>query len=280
MQRKPNFLFMKKYSFLTLCALFLGTSLLQAQHREVRNVDTFTKISFALPGKLYLKQGSPQKIEIEADEDILKQVETEVSGGRLRIGREDKLFNWSLNNEKVTVYITVPEIEGVAVSGSGNIIGQSTIKTGSLDLKVSGSGSMTLEFDATGDVDADVSGSGNLELKGNCKSLDSDVSGSGSLEVSGTVSNAANFGISGSGKIHANGSADFVKADISGSGKVLAADLQVNRCQVRIAGSGDVEISVKNELDANITGSGSVYYKGNPTKVNANSAGSGKVRKM
>lgn len=271
---------MKKYCFLILSALFLSASLLQAQHREVRNVDAFTKISFAVPGKLYLKQGSPRKVEIEADDDVIKEIETEVSGGRLRIGKEDKWFNWNLNNDKITVYITVPEIEGVAVSGSGNIIGQSTIKTNNLDLKVSGSGSMTLEFDATGDVDADVSGSGDLKVKGNCKSLDTDVSGSGSLDVSGTVDNTANFGISGSGKIHANGSADFVKADISGSGKVLAADLQANRCQVRIAGSGDVEINVKSELDANITGSGSVYYKGNPNKVNANSAGSGKVRKM
>ncbi len=271
---------MKKYSFLTLFALFFGTTLLLAQHREVRTVDSFTKISFGFPGKLYLKQGSPQKVELEGDADIIEEIKTDVSGGRLKIGREGKWFDWNSNNEKITVYITVSEIEAVAVSGSGNIIGQSTIKTNNLDLNVSGSGSMTLEFDATGDVDGDVSGSGNLEIKGKCKSFDSDVSGSGNIDLSGTVDNTASFGISGSGKIRANGSADFVKADISGSGKVLAADLQTNRCEVRIAGSGDVEINVKNELNANISGSGSVYYKGNPNKVNANSAGSGKVRKM
>ena len=72
----------------------------------------------------------------------------------------------------------------------------------------------------------------------------------------------------------------MVDASISGSGKVLAAELETNRCDVRITGSGDVEINVKDELDANITGSGSVSYRGNPKKVNTHSAGSGKVRKI
>ena len=39
-------------------------------------------------------------------------------------------------------------------------------------------------------------------------------------------------------------------------------------------------INVKNELDANITGSGNVRYKGNPSKVNSHAAGSGNVRKL
>lgn len=271
---------MKRYSSLTLLALLLSTSVLFAQRREVRNVESFTKISFGFPGTLYLKQGSPQKVEIEGDEDILKEIETEVSGGRLRIGTEEKSFRRNLNGEKITVYITVPQIEAVAVSGSGNIVGQSTIKADNLDLKVSGSGSMKLDFEADGDVEADVSGSGEMEIKGNCQGLDSDVSGSGRVSLSGRIENTADFAISGSGKIQANGSADFVKTNISGSGKVLASDLETNRCEVRISGSGDVEINVKNELNANITGSGSVYYRGNPNKVNANSAGSGKVRRM
>jgi hypothetical protein len=37
---------------------------------------------------------------------------------------------------------------------------------------------------------------------------------------------------------------------------------------------------VKSELDANISGSGTVSYKGSPSHVNGNSSGSGKVRKM
>lgn len=271
---------MKKIHILFLLALLLSASLLTAQHREVRNVENFSRISFAFPGKLYLKQGTPQKVELEGDRDVLQEVETEVSGGRLRIGSEEKWFNWNSHDDKITVYITVADIDAVSVSGSGDLIGQSKIRSNDLDLNVSGSGSMTLDVEANGNVDADVSGSGNMDLKGHFESFESNVSGSGRVVLSATIDNTADFGISGSGKIQASGSADMVKTRISGSGKVLAAELQTNRCDIRISGSGDVEINVKNELDADISGSGSVSYRGNPKKVNSHASGSGKVRKL
>lgn len=90
----------------------------------------------------------------------------------------------------------------------------------------------------------------------------------------------AEVGISGSGKIEASGTAQAIKATISGSGRVYASNFEVDKCTVRISGSGDVEINVKSELDANISGSGTVSYKGNPNHVNGHSSGSGKVRKM
>lgn len=270
---------MKKLTYLTMIALLVSNTVLTAQHREVRDVANFTKISFGFPGKLYLKQGSPQKVELEGDRDVLEEVETDVEGGRLKIGKEGKWFNWN-SDDKITVYITVPDIEAVSVSGSGDIIGQTKIRTNDLDLNVSGSGSLSLDVEARGDVEADVSGSGDMDLKGRFESFESDVSGSGRVVLAATIGGTADFGISGSGKIQASGTADQVKTTISGSGKVMAADLQTNRCEVRISGSGSVEINVTNELDANIAGSGSVSYRGNPKKINSHATGSGKVRKI
>ncbi len=272
---------MKKISITVLLAMLLLSVAAVAQTRETRNVDTFTKIAFRVPGKLYLRQGSPQKVEIEGKKDILKEIETEVEGSRLVIGKEGKWMNWDWDgDEKVNVYITVANIEGLSVSGSGDLIGQTKIVTDNIDLNVSGSGSLTVEVDARGDVEADVSGSGDLEMKGRCRSFESDVSGSGSVKVDAAIAEVADFGLSGSGKIYASGSSDRVKTSISGSGKLLAANLETNRCEVRISGSGDVEINVKNELDANISGSGSISYKGNPSKVNSHASGSGSVRKL
>jgi hypothetical protein len=273
---------MKKYVFLSLFA-FLTTVFAVAQSRETRNLGSFTKIAFRLPGKLYLRQGGPQKVEIQAPNDIIKEIETEVEGDKLVIGREGKWTDWSWNDnnyDKVIVYITVASIDGVSVAGSGDVIGETKIIGAELDLKVSGSGSLTLDAEMSGAIEADVSGSGNIDLKAKCKSFDSDVSGSGKVILSANISSNADFGVSGSGKIQATGSADFVKTSISGSGKVLASNLETNRCEVRISGSGDVEINVKSELDANISGSGSVAYKGNPGKVNSHASGSGRIGKM
>jgi hypothetical protein len=273
---------MKKLLSTLVLAFFVGLSLTFAQTKETRNVGTFTKISFRVPGKLYLRQGSPQKVEIEGKKDVLDEIETKVSGGKLEIEREGNWgWNWNWgNSDAVTIYITVKDIDALSVGGSGDLIGETRITAGDLDLKVGGSGSMKLEIDATGDVEADVSGSGDLYVKGRSASLDSDVSGSGKVVLTMNITNTADFGISGSGKIEASGTSAAVKASISGSGKVHAADLETNRCNIRISGSGDIEINVKQELDATISGSGTVSYRGNPNKISSHASGSGRVRKM
>ncbi|HEX6225263.1 MAG TPA: head GIN domain-containing protein [Chryseolinea sp.] len=268
---------MKKLTILSI--IMLTAFLVRAQNKETRDVGTFTKISFRVPGKLYLRQGSPQKVVIEGRKDILEEIETDVEGSRLVIEKEGNDWNWG-SDDRINVYITVKDIEGLNVGGSGDLIGETKIVTDDISLNVSGSGSMKVEVEASGDMESDVSGSGDIELDGKCKNFNSDVSGSGKVMMSLIASGNAEFGVSGSGKIEASGSASRVRTSISGSGKVLAGNLETNSCEVRITGSGDVEINVKNELDANITGSGSVRYKGNPSKVNSHSAGSGHVRKM
>jgi hypothetical protein len=270
---------MKKHLSI-LAILMLCAVVMHAQTKETRNVGTFTKISFRVPGKLYLRQGSPQKVVIEGKADVLKEIDTDVDGSRLVIGNDDK-WNWRWNDsDRVNVYITVKDIEALSVGASGDLIGETKIITDDINLNVSGSGDMTVEVEAAGDMESDVSGSGNINLKGKCKNFNSDVSGSGRVTLAVVASGEADFGVSGSGKIEAEGSASRVRASISGSGKVLAGNLETNVCEVRITGSGDVEINVKNELDANIAGSGNVRYKGNPNKINSHSSGSGHVRKL
>jgi len=266
----------------TSFALIIAFSLVLAQNRETRSVETFTKIAFRTPGKLYLKQGPVQKVELQGDKEVLDKIETEVDGGRLSIGRENnnwRMWDWD-DDDKITVYITVKDIEAISVSGSGDLIGDGKLKANDLNLAVSGSGSLEIDVDASGDMEANVSGSGDINAKINCRSLETKVSGSGKVSVSGTIAERVDANVSGSGKILANGTAREIKATISGSGEVLASNLEVNKCEVRISGSGDVQINVKNELDATISGSGSVSYKGSPSQVNSHSSGSGKVRKM
>lgn len=265
-------------ALLWICSL---TTMLMAQKRETRNVETFDQISFRVPGKLMLRQGSPQKVGLEGPDDILREIETSVDGGKLVIKKEGRDWGWNWgSNDRITVYITVKDISALSVGGSGDLIGETKIVSNDLRLSVSGSGGMDLEVEVRNELEADVSGSGRIDVKGSCAQLDSDVSGSGRVMLDAAVKEKASFGISGSGRIDAAGSAREMKAVISGSGRVSAADLEVSKCEVRISGSGDVSIHVKDELNANISGSGSVSYKGNPNHVNSNSSGSGKVRKM
>jgi hypothetical protein len=251
-----------------------------AQNRETRNLDSFNKISFGVPGKVYVSQGSVQKVEVEGSKDVLDRVETVVEGGHLKIRSKDRWGSWNWGRgDYITVYITAKEFRALSVSGSGDLETRTKITSGDLDLKVSGSGSLKAEIESN-NVDANVSGSGSIRVRGKCNNLESSIGGSGDIEADVTVANMFDMSISGSGKLVASGKATSVKASISGSGRARAIDLETDRCDIRISGSGSVEINVKSELNANISGSGSVNYKGNPNHVNANSSGSGKVRKI
>jgi Putative auto-transporter adhesin, head GIN domain len=271
---------MKKYiasALLVLCAITFAS----AQSKENVRVDSFTRIAFRTAGKLYLRQGATQKVEVEGDKEYIRELDIRVEGGKLVIGKEGwSSWSWGREDDRVNVYVTVPNIEGLSVAGSGDLIAETKITARDIALNVSGSGSMTVDVDASGDMEADVSGSGKIDLRGKCRDFDSHVSGSGRVKMDITIAERAAFGISGSGKILASGSAREVKATISGSGEVLAADLLTDKCDVRISGSGDVEINVARELDANISGSGSVTYKGNPAHVNSHASGSGNVRRF
>jgi hypothetical protein len=273
---------MKKFAVLVLMLVSVYSF---AQTKETRNVGSFSKLSFRVPGKLILKQGSTQSVVLEGDKEILSKIETDIEDGRLVIGREDRKSWWGWNNDwrdnnKITAYVTMTKIEYLGVGGSGDLIGEGKFSTGDLELKVSGSGSLQVEADAKGELKSDVSGSGDIDVKGTCQSFDSGISGSGKVNAQVSVSGKADVSISGSGKLVASGSASEIKARISGSGKILASNLEVARCNVHISGSGDVEINVKDALDASISGSGSVSYKGNPSQLNSHSSGSGHVKKM
>lgn len=217
--------------------LTAGFSNGQSIVKETRDVSGFTRVSFGVSGDLYINFGSEFKVVLEGEKALLGDIVTEVSGGKLVIKKE----NWRLNmNEKVTIYITMPEIKGLGVSGSGRAEIKDAVKAENLDLSVSGSGKLF----TTDVVAADL----------NCS-------------------------ISGSGDIIIGGSGDATKADISisGSGNYRGEPLKIGSAEISISGSGNCSCNVTGSLRASVSGSGNVTYLGDP-KVDVRVSGSGRVR--
>ena len=219
-----------------LFSIILVSATLNAfgQGKEDRDVSSFTGVSLGISGDLYLTQGSPQKVVVQAESN-LDEIETEVNAGVLRI----KTDNWNSKIKGVKIWITMPEVESLNVSGSGDILAETPINADELELKVSGSGTIKINELKGGEIGAAISGSGDLKLAG---------------------------------------SADEMELRISGSGNVYAERLEVNECGIKISGSGSCKIDVTGELDASISGSGRITYYSNP-QIDARVSGSGKVRK-
>ena len=118
---------MKMKTLITLL-LTITIALPALSQKRTVDVDNFNELSLGISGTVYLKQGASNKVEIECDDDIFDEIEFEMRGDRLVIKKDG---NWSWGSgwrrSEVDIYVTMKEIEGLSVSGSGLIEGQGTI---------------------------------------------------------------------------------------------------------------------------------------------------------
>ena len=109
------------------------------------------------------------------------------------------------------------------------------------------------------------------------------VQGSGNISTAGNFTNVNSIDllINGSGNIDfEQGTAPKATLIVTGSGNVNALGLSAKEVAATINGSGNTRVTTTEKLDATITGSGNIYYKGSPATVNTTIAGSGKVIKL
>lgn len=232
---------MKKGIMLTIAATALILFTANAQTKETRNVRGFSKVSFGISGELYVDFGSNFNVVLEGDQSALEEIITEVVNDRLviRRDRDNRSFN---NFRKVVVRVTMPELQGLSVSGSGKAeITEAVRSAGDIELSVSGSGSLLASDIVADNINCSISGSGNILIRG-------------------------------------KGSTDNGKIAISGSGNYSGEQIEFDRVDIRLSGSGNCVCRVGGELSATVSGSGNVTYIGNPPRVDAKVSGSGKVR--
>lgn len=208
--------------------------------KETRNVSEFDGVALAFSGDVYITQGSPQKVEIEAEKSTLEIIETKVENNVLVL--KTRNGHWR-DLGSIKAYITMPDVRELSVSGSGDMLCETPLRTNEIEVKVSGSGSIKIRKLESREFSAVITGSGDITL-----------AGTGADQ----------------------GEMDVV---ITGSGNFSAEELPVGKADVNITGSGSARVNVLNELETTITGSGSVLYKGNP-RINANATGSGRTKSL
>jgi len=179
---------------------------------ESRVVSDFNEIALSGSGEVVVDVNGAESLTIEAEDNIMPLLKTEVHSGRLELGTESSI------SPTVTIVYTISAavLDGVSVDGSGDIT-------------------------STG-IDAS------------------------SFAVA----------ISGSGQIEAAGTADMLTVDISGSGSYDGEKLVASVGTVIVSGSGDAVVNVMDRLDAEVSGSGSVEYIGDPN-LSSSVTGSGDI---
>jgi Putative auto-transporter adhesin, head GIN domain len=210
---------------------------------QVRDVANFSRVKIKGIADVEISFGPEFKVEVEADEEVIDYLETNVSGRTLIVGLEDydwdfRNLNWDSDDDyPLLVRITMPTLNRLDVKGIGSVL-------------VHGFDGDELEVTVKGIGDVEV-----REFKGTL--LELDLKGVADVEVSGEV--------------------DELDVRLSGVGEADLRKLIAKVVYATASGMGDVIVHATERLDATASGFGDVIYYGNPEKVKRDERGFGDV---
>jgi hypothetical protein len=205
------------YVILSTALLSLVTIKASAQGQN-RSVSGFNAITSSGSFNVYVKLDGNESVRVDADADIINEIETVVEGNTLKIRFKDH-FNWHHNIRKADVYVEAKSLEALTNSGSGGIKVDGTINASNFKAMLSGSGNINASV-KSGSTHATISGSGNIKLSGSSGDADFVITGSGEISGRDLKTNAVSAVITGSGNIYVEAERS-INAHITGSGSVL-----------------------------------------------------------
>ena len=205
---------------------------------EQRDVRDFTRIDTELAADIYIKQGDTFSFKAEASEQALEHTITRVKDGKLLIAKQS---NWKFWNEfeRIHIYITMPSLDDLVCSGAGNVVLQGHWTGAKLRIQLEGAYNLSALDVEIEDLKATLNGVGNIDL---------------------------------------GGKAPKANLTLNGTGTIDAYDMVVQNARCSVNGVGKLACNVSDELVADVSGMGSVRYRGEPKNVRSSVSGLGKVK--
>ena len=161
---------------------------------EKRDVANFKQIDVSGIIEVEVVAQKNFSVEVEADDNLLEYVKTEVDGDTLKLYTKNRISP----STKIRVVISMPELTGADVSGVSKLTANE-IKTESFHL--------------------DVSGASKIEINGEAKNLKIEASGASKINAENLKVSNADVDVSGATHVTVNATEE-VRADASGASKV------------------------------------------------------------
>lgn len=206
---------------------------------QQRNITEFDSIRIQDHVNVILRQGSVNSVTVEAGENIIGGILTELSGRELVISNVNQC-NWLRSyNKPLNVHLTVRNLQKIHYESSGNIISLDTIRSPVLKIHLwGGCGDIDLLVNIGDGTFIQHLGTATLVLKGKCN-----------------VSNvyAGDFGL------------------------LQLKELRTGYTFVISNSSNDCYVNARHQLSATINSIGNIYYSGNPAEIVSDIKGAGRL---
>ena len=166
---------------------------------ENRKVTDFTKIKVDGDFKIILKQDSSLSVNISADDNLMKLIETNNTGDRLHIHTKEHICSGG----EITITIGVRNLEGLKASGAIDVSTDGNLKVKDINFDLAGASKLTLDLNAN-NVTTSGSGATEMNLKGQATSHNINMSGVGKLNAFDFVVGSCDIASSGASECKVN----------------------------------------------------------------------------
>jgi hypothetical protein len=201
--------------------------------KQERKVSAFDAIEVSGAFEVYLSQGTVQSVIVEADDNLMPLIRTEVVGSTLKIDNKKPIHD----PKNLKVFITVTDLKRVEVSGAVDLNTQTKLTLTELAIEISGATDASLDL-AVQKLAVSSSGGSEMKFTGMANRVDLDVSGAVDIHAYELLAEIVSLNISGAGDAEINVTKELY-AEISGAASVRY--------------KGDPQ-----KVDSNVSGAGSI----------------------
>ncbi len=238
MKVKKNILFV--FAVVILSAVDCFAANYTAEKSQKRDVKNFNAIEVSTGIDLFITMDNKESLRIDAPENMINDVVSEVKNGTLHIYLKNKsgfnLFNWR-NYSSVKAYLTVVELNRIKASAGADVKSENTLTGPALKL--------------------DASSGSNVDIDLVYKELTIDSSSGAQLDVTGKTK--------------------YLKGSTSSGGNIDAAGLESEYCKANASSGGNISVHAANEITARASSGGNIRYSGNPKNKDIDKSSGGTI---
>ncbi|PCE64695.1 head GIN domain-containing protein [Sediminicola luteus] len=179
---------------------------------ETRSVyEDFTVVSAAEGLDVFVSQGKESSIKVEADDNIIDLIRTDISNGKLRVHAER-----NIGRATKKIYVTLPEITGLESSSGADLVSENTLEVDKVNLSASSGSDLRVDVMAD-EIHADSSSGADIRISGKTQLLDAESSSGSDIKAMGLEAKVCHADASSGADISVNVSDELIAEATSGA---------------------------------------------------------------
>lgn len=222
-----------------------------------KSIETSTVVNFKI------SQGNKTSLSLRAPSNLIDYITVKVEDGVLRVdAKKGKRFHNP--GDKFNMTVTVPTLNAITTTGTGDIKFSGKFKTGDFKATSSGTGDIDMPDFLASDLYITSTGTGDVDFNGSVNSASITSSGTGDVEFTSSKCERLTGTTSGTGDIELKGSASYAELYSYGTGDIKARRFSAAEVNATTSGTGDIDCTATRSFKGSAGGTGEIIVYGNP----------------